>query len=751
MYRQILSSIFIVSSVQAAAPAPAALGEFAQKYCFDCHGAKKQKGDFDFEPFVAKADILKDRKAWQKVADALESHEMPPDDKPQPSDAARMEIIQWIDKALAENAGENNPGRVTIRRLNRTEYRNTIRDLMAVDFDPSDFPQDETAYGFDTNADALTLPPILMERYLDAAERIVTQAFSGARNGSPVQKFRGTQFKSGNENVRSIDKNVVGFYREADATLDVHLDTDGEYVIRALAYGEQAGPDAPELAVTLGGERVAEFDVTASRKPAPYEKKLTLKAGDHRLGIGYTNNYNDQNNPNPKLRGDRNLFVAAIEVVGPLHVTQDGPESYRRVFTKVPEPGQESVVARELLGAFATRAFRRPATPAEVEKLGRLADSVLADKAPFSEAVSVGVQAVLCSPAFLFRWELEPVAKPGEVRALTDYEVASRLSYFLWSSMPDQTLTDLASRGELLRDGNLEKQVQRMLQDAKASVFTRNFSEQWLQLRSAGEVDIDRRLFPKFNDELREAMMEESRLFFDAVLRENRPAFDLIQTDFTFANQRLAEHYGLSDVKGDKFRRVQLPEGSPRGGVLGQAAVLVATSMPTRTSPVIRGKWVLNQILGTPPPPPSANVPPLEDAKVDKDAPLRVRLEQHRANPECAGCHAKMDPVGFALENFDAVGAWRTFEGKNPIDTAGVLPGGKAIADFGELKAYLKGEKFVRTLAENIATYALGRGLERYDRKSIDGIVAKAKSDGFRLQSLVVAVVTSDPFLKRKQ
>ena len=750
MIRFIISLILFACAMSVGAAVPAELSAFASKYCFDCHGSKKQKGDFDFEPFVARADVMKDVKAWQKVADALESRDMPPEDKPQPTEAERKTIYKWLDEALAQ--GTANPGRVTIRRLNRTEYRNTIRDLLAVDFDPVDFPQDETAHGFDTNADALTLPPILMERYIDAAERIVTLAFAGEKPGSPTRKIPGAQFTPHDDNVRPLDKQVLGFYREAEALTDVHLDGDGEYLIKARAYGEQAGPEAPELAVSLDGQRIAEFDVKASRKPETYEKKVTLKAGDHRIGLAYLNNYNDARNPDPKLRGDRNLFVTSVEIIGPLHITENAPESIRRVFTRKPQPGEESAVARELISAFASRAYRRPAQAAEVEKLGKLVDSVLAQKASFVEAVGVGVQAVLCSTAFLFRSELDsPAAKPGEIRPLNDYEVASRLSYFLWSSMPDLALMESASRGELLKDGNLAKHTARMLQDPRSSAFTQNFVEQWLQLRAISEIDIDRRKFPKFNGDLRDAMIQESRLFFDAVLRENRPVFDLIDADFTFVNQRLADHYGISDVKGDRLRRVALTADSPRGGVLGQGAVLLATSMPTRTSPVVRGKWVLDQILGTPPPPPAANVPPLEDAKVDKDAPMRVRLEQHRANPDCAGCHAKMDPVGFALENFDAIGAWRTHEGATPIDTASVLPGGIKLEGFSELQKYLKSEKFARAFAQNIATYALGRGLERYDRPAMDGIVAKAKADNFRIQTLITAIVTSDPFLRRKQ
>ncbi len=741
------------SAGAADAPTPEQLRKFGQEYCFKCHGAQKQKGDFNFEDYAANPDVAKDRKTWEKIAELLDSGEMPPDDKPQPPDQDRLALIHWIDGQLAQgSASQSGPGRVTIRRLNRDEYHNTIRDLLAVDFNPEDFPADETAFGFDTIADALTLPPLLLEKYLDAADKIVAKALANAEQGPPTKMVKGRQFVGHGDDVHALDDGTMGFYREGEAAVDVSFPADGDYTLRVRAFGEQAGPEPPRLAVSVDGQKVGEVAVKASDRPAIYEVKTSVKGGEHKLALAYLNNYNDQNNPDPKMRGDRNAYVTAVDVVGPAHLRQKMPESFQRIFTKLPQPGEEAKVARELIADFAARAYRRPVTPEEVEKLGKLADAAMADKAPFTEAVGVAVQAVLCSPTFLFRWELDPAAmKPGEVRNLGDYEVAARLSYFLWSSMPDQELRDLAAKGELLKGDNVRLQAERMLKDWRAFAFVRNFSSQWLQIRAIDEVNIDEKRFPQYTWQLREAMKEESRLFFDAIVHENRSVFDLVEANFTFVNQRLADLYGIPDVKGDKFQRVTLPEGSPRGGVLGQAAVMVSTSMPTRTSPVIRGKWVLEQLLGTPPPPPPANVPPLEATKVDKDAPLRVRLEQHRQNPDCAVCHAKIDPVGFALENFDAIGQWRTQDGNTPIDTSGVLPNGKKISGIADLKQYVKGEKFAHNLAQKMMTYAIGRGLGRGDKPAVDAIMAKLKASDYKISALIEGIVTSDPFLKRQR
>ncbi len=750
----ILAGIFAAGQAHGA-PQPQ-WRQFGERYCFSCHGAEKQKGDFDFRPYAEKGFTAAERKAWEKIAELMESHEMPPPkSKAKLPGNERDAAVQWIDAQLAgAEAGQKNPGRVTLRRLNRGEYRNTIRDLLAVDFDPSDFPSDETAFGFDTIADVLTIQPLLMERYLAAADQIVAKVLAGQRASAPSESFRGDRMKAAQsaEWVHPVANGVIGFYREADASLSVDFRADGEFVLRFRAYGDQAGPEAPKLAVSLDGAQIAVFDVKASGKPAGYEAKVRVKRGSHRITAAYLNNYNESNHPDPKMRGDRNVYVAGFEVVGPVDVPREPSESFRRVFAKLPEPGAEAKVARELLASFVPRAYRRPVAAAEIERFGKLVDSALADKAPFTEAMGVAVQAVLCSPNFLFRWELDPdVLKPGAVRNLNDYEVASRLSYFLWSSMPDARLTELASKGELLKPGALQVEVKRMLADWRAQDFIRNFSSQWLQIRAVDEVDIDAKKFPKFSPKLRDAMKEETRLFFDAIVRDDRSIFELIEADFTFVNQQLAEHYGIPGVQGGEFRRVKLVPGSPRGGVMGQGSVLIATSMPTRTSPVVRGKWVLEQMLGTPPPPPPANVPPLEDAKVDKNAPLRLRLEQHRDNPDCAVCHAKIDPVGFTLENFDAIGEWRTQEGNNRIDSSATFADGAKVDGFAGLKKYLKGEKFARAFAQKMMTYALCRGVERMDKQALDSVQRQMAAGGYKMSALIAAIVTSDPFLKRKR
>ena len=745
------------SAARAAGPASVAApqwGKFGGEYCFSCHGAKKQKGDFDFEPYVAKPDVMRDRKVWEKVAELLESREMPPKGKAQPKEVEREAMVRWIDAQLsAGDAGQRNPGRVTLRRLNREEYRNTIRDLLGVDFDPSDFPQDETAFGFDTIADVLTIQPLLMERYLKAGEEIVARVLAGNVQGPPVQAHRGEMMEPSNlEWVRPIGGGVMGFYREGSAFKMVEFGADGDYTLRFRAYGEQAGPEAPKLAVSIDGTQAATFDVKNAGKPASYEVKATVKRGQHRIAVAYLNNYHEENHPDPKMRGDRNVFLAGFDVTGPIVGKVEPTASFRRVFSKMPEPGAEGKVARELLGAFASKAFRRPVAAAELERLGKLVDGALAGKSPFTEAVGVGVQAVLCSPTFLFRWELDPDAlKPGDVRNLNDYEVASRLSYFLWSSLPDEPLFALAAKGELTKGDTLRREVARMLGDWRARAFVRNFSSQWLQIRGLDEIEIDPGKFPKFSGKLRDAMKEESWMFFEAIVREDRSIYELLDADFTFVNQRLAELYGLPAVQGEKLQRVKLPAGSPRGGVLGQGSVLLATSMPTRTSPVVRGKWVLEQILGTPPPPPPANVPPLEETNVDKDASLRVRLEQHRANADCAVCHDKIDPVGFTLENFDAIGAWRTQDGKSAIDASGTLPGGVKVDGVAGLRKLVKGEKFARAFAQKMMTYAIGRGIERQDKAAMDAVMRQLAAGGYKMSALIDAVVGSEPFLKRKR
>lgn len=858
-----------------------------KEFCADCHNADKKKGDLDMSPMLAKPDFAGDHDAWEKTADLLLNREMPPEKKPQPTDAARTKVVEWIEGELQKLAASEppNPGRVTIRRLNKEEYRRTIRELLGVDYNPEDFPTDEVGYGFNNIGDVLSLSPMLMEKYLAAADEIVRKAIVAEPPKVPKRKLRGDQFGPVNEWTRPLDNHALGFYRESEASASADFIRTGEYKLRVRAYGELAGPDAPKIALKVGGKPVATFDVN-TEKPKSFEARVKVEAGRQPISVAFLNNYHDTANQNPKLRGDRNVFVEsvevegpfdgkpepavravepwrwkltegaakgqkeisfsgtgvaraewqfpakdeylirlrahgdrggnelpkarltlggkeigvfeikakdgqedvldtrvnvdagkqpitveftndfydpahnqdrnlivhAVEVVGPINNAEpDLPESHRRLITRMPAPGEEQKVAREILERFAKHAYRRNVSDEEIGRLAKFVDLSLKNGGSFLEGVQAAVQAALCSPHFLYRWELDPTAvKPGDVRNLGDFEIASRLSYFLWSSMPDAELFDLAERGALLKDGNLEKQVTRMLKDWRARALVENFGGQWLQLHNIYDIDPDPKKFPKFSYELREDMKRETLAFLDAIVKEDRSVLDLVDARFTFLNERLARHYGIDGVKGNDFRRVELPAESPRGGVLTMGSVLLATSQPTRTSPVIRGKWILEQILGTPPPPPPPNVPPLEAKHIDPNLPIKKRLEIHRDSPDCAGCHAKIDPIGFALENFDAIGAFRTMDGPNPIDASGELPNGTKFNGAGDLKHLVKGDKFVHGLAEKMMIYGLGRGLERYDKRALTGVVNATKQGDHRFSSLVLAIVKSDPFLKRK-
>ena len=729
------------------------VGPLLKEYCVDCHNADKHKGDLNLLPLLEKTALSENREAWEKVAEALESRDMPPEKKPQPSSEHRDLLVKFIDGqlSLVDCKLDRDPGKVTIRRLNRQEYRNTIRDLLQVDYDPDEFPNDEVGYGFDNIADVLSLPPLLLEKFMSAAEAIVTKAIVVDAAPKPVvQRIDGERFTSENEFVKPIEGKTLGLYREGEGTMPFDFPQSAEYTFRIRAFGEQAGPEPPKLSLRVDGKELGVFEVKAGGRGKPYEVKAAIEAGSRKIAVAYLNNFNDG-------EGDRNLFVEWVEVVGPPVATEVKlPESHTRLIPRLPEPGHEREMAREILAKFASRAYRRPATEAEVDRLAGFVDLAMKNGAGFLEGMQVAIQAALCSPRFLYRWELDPeTMKPGEVRNLTDYEVASRLSYFLWSSMPDDELLALAQRGELLQDGNVEKQAARMMQDWKSQAFVENFAGQWLQIRNMYDVAVDPEVFPRWDDSLKGAMEEETHRFFAAIMKENRPVTELVDADFTFVNEKLARFYGIDGVKGDVFQRVTLPPGSARGGVLTQGSVLLSTSTPTRTSPVIRGKWILEQILGTPPPPPPPDVPPLpEQAKTDQSGSLRQRMEQHRNSPDCAGCHSLMDPLGFALENFDATGAWRDQDGKFPIDASGKLrgDGGKEFNGAKELKGVLKDhKKFVKCLTEKMMTYALGRGLEFYDKCAVLVIAGELPKSENRFSALVAGIVTSDPFLKRKR
>ncbi len=576
------------------------------KYCTNCHGAgKRVRGGVSLARFKTDEDAHKEPKLWEAVAQNLRSGDMPPAGRLRPTAEEADRLLQWIttQTSQVDCTQVRDPGRVTLRRLNRAEYKNTIRDLLGITFKPADdFPADDVGYGFDNIGDVLTLSPLLMEKYLAAAEQIAETAF-----------------------------------KDPQARARVLIKRDG------------------------------------------------VKRKDY---------------------------------------------------------------ARAVVENFARRAYRRPVQQEEVNRLLRFVELAVNNGDSPQRGMQLAVQAALVSPHFLFRVERTPRGRL-QTFPVTEFELASRLSYFVWSSMPDDELFRLAGE-KSLRD-NLEAQVRRMLRDPKARALTENFAGQWLQLRSLRTMTPDPGTYPAFDEKLRDAMARETELFFEKIVSEDRSILDFLDADFTFVNERLARHYGLPGVKGEEFRRVSLASVERRG-VLTHASILTVTSNPTRTSPVKRGKWILENILNTPPPPPPPDVPELDEKQGELKGSLRQRMEMHRAKPLCASCHARMDPLGFGFENFDGIGAWRTREGKFPIDPSGVLPGGKSFKGPKELVAILKTKagEFRRCLAEKMLTYALGRGLESYDRCAVDDICTEIERNGNRFSALVLAVVRSEPFQKRK-
>ncbi len=735
------------------------LRPFLESYCFGCHGVEKAKAEVDFETLPRDTDVFKDRDLWERVRDLVEEKEMPPSKSSQPDSEERMAFLELLELEMdrLDCSQMANPGRVTVRRLNRTEYDNTIRDLLGVDFKPSeDFPLDEVGYGFDNIGDVLSLSPILLEKYLNAAESVVTNAIlSELPAWPPLSRFQAETFKTESEDIIRAEGQVMGFYREGVARQLISLERPGAYEIQIRAYGQQAGPDPAKLEVRLGDWFQEVVDVKAHQDaPKVYTLKVELSAGEQMLSLAYLNNYNVQDHPVAELNGDRNLFVDDIVFKGPLNEPRPPlPISHTRVIPDQPAPGNEREHARNVLRDFVTKAWRRPVTDDALERLLHVVDQVLEEGSSYGEAIQVAVQAALTSPWFLYRWELDPVLQEGEgSRPLDAYELASRLSYFLWSSMPDERLFSLAEAGELTRPEVLRSEVKRMLDDPKSEALTRNFAGQWLQFRNLESVTPDPSLFPDFTPKLRDAMKKETELFFTTIMRENRPLTDFLEADFTFLNGPLARHYGVDGPQGDAFERVRLDATVPRGGILTQASVLTLTSNPTRTSPVLRGKWILEQILGTPPPPPPPDVPELEsDQEGALRGSLRERMEQHRLKPECATCHEKMDPIGFAFEHFNAVGQWREVDGGFPIDASGELPDGTRFDGARELVRQLKTrDTFVLCVIEKMLTFALGRGLEYYDKCTIDTIHQDLRDHNLAFQTLVESIVLSESFQQRQ-
>jgi hypothetical protein len=679
---------------------------------------------------------------------------MPPKDAEKPSAEERRRLVEWLDGTLNEIdcRQPQPPGHVTLRRLNRAEYRNTIQDLLGIDYAPArDFPADEVGYGFDNIGDVMTVPTILFEKYLAAAEEISAQAIVTETGPPIVYQRHASQLRGDGERLTSFEGPRI-LTSTGEMTGRLRLKKTGLYELRIKAYEHHAGGEATKMAVGVDGQEVSVVEVTATEKePGVYSVQKPLEQGDRRLALAFLNDYYQPDDPGPANR-DRNLIVVSVEVAGPLDQPREFPESHRRILFVMPDETLSADEAlQRVLERLASRAFRRPATREEVDRLCGIARLAVNEGESLEAGIQLALQAVLVSPHFLFRIEADP---PDEQpwRELNEYELATRLSYFLWSSTPDDELLQAARRGELRAGNNLERQVRRLLADPKSRALVDNFAAQWLQLRKFDELAVSRRHFRSFTSQLRSDMRQETMLFFENLLREDRSLLELLNADYSFLNERLAKHYDLPGVEGPEFRRVSLA-GTERGGLLAQGSILTVTSNPTRTSPVKRGKWILENILGEKPPAPPANVPELKEEEGEQlTGSLRQRMEQHRTNPSCAVCHQRMDSLGFALENFNAVGAWRTHEGKFPIDAVGELPSGESFSGPRELTRLIldtKRDAFVGCVTEKLLVYALGRGLEYYDKCAVDRITQELAKDGFRFSRLVLEIVNSEPFQRQ--
>jgi mono/diheme cytochrome c family protein len=787
---------------------------FLEKHCQECHGAEKPKGEFRIDRLAPDFDTPAVRDRWLTVLQRVRAGEMPPKGKPRPPEKDVEALAAWV-TAKVGSAAERRAvgGRVVLRRLNRVEYENTVRDLLGIEIELKELlPPDAAMNGFDNNADAQHVSSFLMERYLEAADAALNVAIANGPRPPLVKKRYSLKderlVKTTTENVyRKLDDALVMFSSSAWNAITVgqfYPPDRGRYRIRISATGFQCSSkpvtyriDAGPMLMGTKNHLVDYFDAAPDKATVAefvdhFEARNHIRISPYGLAGAQTVN---------KVGADKyegpGLSVQWVEVEGPLHETWP-PESHRRIFGDLaqkpapvfnnskrvevvsadPEPD-----ARRILRGFARRAFRRAVTDADVEPFVALVNAKLAQKRSFEQAVRAGLQAVMMSPEFLFlREQVAAVSRaaPGPAPSggkvgparlagptlLDDFALASRLSYFLWSTMPDEELLGLAEKGKLATPDALRAEVERMLQHPKAAAFTGNFVDQWLDLKDIDFTSPDLRLYPEFDEMLKEAMVQEARLFFDELLKKDLSLTNFVASDFTMLNERLAKHYGVPGVEGLRFRKVMLPPGSHRGGVLTMAGALKVTANGTTTSPVVRGAWVLNRILGTPPAPPPSGVPAVEP-DIRGATTIRQQLAKHRADAACASCHARIDPPGFALESFDVIGGWRDYyrsvgngkpvtvggrrmpylQGKR-VDPADVLPDGRAFQDIDELKKLLLADKdqLARALAGHLLTYATGAPPGPSDKPALEAIVRAVRAKDYGFRALVHAVVASEPF-----
>jgi hypothetical protein len=772
---------------QSASPRPASSAETVDRsavdrYCVTCHNQRLKTGGLTLDtPDLANVAAHPD--IWEKVIRKVEAGMMPPAGVPRPDAATRKALVTNLESVLDRAARTSpNPGRPLVHRLNRAEYANAVRDLLAVDLDVSAMlPPDDSSAGFDNNADVLGLSPVLLESYLTAAERISALAVGDLKTPPMGELFRVRQDESQDRHIDGLPLGTVG-----GLLIQTTLPLDGEYQFQVRLFrtnlGTMRGLEYPhQLEISVNGARVhlASFggdkEITASSDnptitgddvDGRFTVRVPLKAGPAKIGVAFLEKTHALNTRRLQsyvrssadtIDFSGNPHIDEVILTGPFKVTGIGDTpSRRRIFVCQPKAAaEEQACAQRILTTLARRAYRGDVAKEDVPTLMEFYQRGRRDGGSFDGGIDLALRRLLASPKFLVRVERDPAAVPaGAAYRLSDLEIASRLSFFLWSSIPDDTLLDVASKGGLKSTAGLEQQVRRMLADPKSQAFIDNFVGQWLQLRNLKTKQPNSHEFPDFDDNLRTSLGTEAEMFFASILREDRSVLDLMTANYTFLNERLARHYGIPNVYGTHFRRVTLTDET-RYGLLGKGAVLMVTSHPHRTSPVLRGKWILENVLGSPPPPPPDVVPPFEeDAGAAKPKSVRERMEQHRRNPACASCHRMIDPAGLALENFDATGAWRTRDGGTRgalVDASGQLVDGTQINGVVELRTALlrEPETFVRTLTEKLMTYAVGRGLTATDMPAVRTVVRDSARDQYRFSSVILEIVRSVPFQMR--
>ncbi len=744
------------------------------RYCVTCHNQRTRTSDLALDG-VDIASPASKGEIWEGVVRRLRTRSMPPQGMPRPDDATYDTLATYLETELDRAAAAKpNPGRPIIRRLNRSEYANSVRDLLNVEVDVQALlPPDDSAFGFDNISDLLGTSPALLERYLVAADRVSSLAV-GAPTAPGSDTYRIRQDRSQDQHIEGLPLGTVGglvvdhtFPVDAEYRFSLELYRTNLEAIRGLEHPHQ-------IEITVDGERVFLTTIGGDNDQAPQGASITersdavdarlqvvvpVKAGPHEVGASFLRKIGEGTQRlRPFLRSSAGTYdstgrphIETLTVRGPFNPVGPGSTPSRaRIFSCHPaQANQEEACATKILSTLARRAYRRPVTTADTSRLMTFYRAGRA-KGTFETGIQMALRRLLASPSFVYRVEEDGPGKPGTIQNVSDVELASRLSFFLWSSIPDDALLDVASRGQLRNPGVLEREVHRMIADAKADRFIRNFTGQWLHTRNLRTVAPNHDEFPDFDDTLRDAFQTEAELFFDSIVRDDHNVLDLLTADYTFVNERLAKHYGIPYVYGSHFRRVTLTNDARRG-LLGKGGLLMVTSRADRTAPVLRGKWILENVFGTPPPPPLPNVPPLEGTSEEAPRTLRERMEKHRASPTCAGCHKLMDPLGFALENFDATGAWRTREAGVPLDASGQLSDGTKVDGVVALRNALlaRSDVFVRTLTEKLMTYALGRGMQYYDAPVVRDIVRKAGRQEYRFSGIIMGIVTSPPFQMR--